>query len=252
MTKPVSTKELNLYGKEDKEDGPVLSVTEHLDELRNRLLIILAVLIISILIGFLVSKEIIRLLTVMAPPDTNFFQIKPGEFFFTSMRVAFYIGIALASPAIIWQLAGFIFPGLNKEEKKVSVPILTTAPLLFVLGSVFAYFFVAPSMLKFLFGFGRGVIATSISIESFVSFSLMIMAVCGITFLLPVILLALASAGIIDSDKLISSWRYAVILSVLLGAVLTPTPDPFNMFLVSGILITLYFISYGMLKALRM
>ena len=131
---------------------------------------------------------------------------------------------------------------------KFTIPISSFAPALFYVGAVFAYCLVAPSMLRFLFGFGTGVIPSSISIESFVSFTLMIMSVCGFIFLLPIVIFALANVGIVDSNILINQWRYAILSSLILGAMLTPTPDPFNMGLVSGILITLYFLSCGMLR----
>lgn len=247
---PISTKELELYDKQDEDSGNGLfmPLSIHLEELRNRIIISLLVLILAALIGFSFSKEIIRLLTNIAPPDTTFLQLKPGEFFFTSMRISLYCGLAIASPVIIWQLGSFILPGLKPKEKKVAIPILSGAPVLFCLGSLFAYFSVAPSMLNFLFGFGKDVISTSISIESFVSFILLIMAICGSAFLLPIVIFALANVGIVNSNVLINKWRYAILVSVILGAVLTPTPDPFNMSIVSGILIGLYFVSYGILK----
>lgn len=252
---PITTKDLKLYEhKEDEkssDDSSLMLLTDHLDELRNKILISLFVLIVASVIGFALSKNIISLLTKIAPEGTTFIQIKPGEFFFTSFRVALYAGFVLALPVILWQLAGFIIPGLTDKEKKVSIPIISASPILFALGSFFAYRFVAPSMIRFLFGFGQGVIATSISIEHFVSFTLMIMAVCGFAFLLPIVLIALANIGVVDSEILMDKWREAILISIILGAILTPTPDPLNMGLVGGILIALYFLSCGVLKVLR-
>ena len=248
--KPISTKELELYDKQDEDsnDGLLIPLSVHLEELRNKIIISLLSLTIATLVGFTFTREIIRLLTNIAPADTTFLQLRPGEFFFTSMRVALYCGLAIASPVMIWQLGSFIFPGLKPKEKKIAIPILSGAPVLFCLGSLFGYFFVAPSMLNFLFGFGKDVISTSISIESFVSFVLLIMAICGSAFLLPIVIFALANVGILNSNILIINWRYAILASVISGAVLTPTPDPFNMSIVSGILIALYFLSWGILK----
>ncbi len=252
--KPISTKELDLYKKKDINNENIetlMPLSIHLDELRNKIIISLFTVCITTLIGFLCSKEIVKLLTNIAPLETTFLQIRPGEFFFTSLRVALFAGIISASPIIIWQLASFILPGLTKKEKNIAVPIVAGAPFLFFTGAVFAYFFVVPSMLNFLFGFGKDIISTSISIESFVSFALMIMAICGSTFLLPIIILALANVGIVNSEMLVKRWKYAVLSGVILGAVLTPTPDPFNMSIVSGILILLYFISCGILKIIK-
>lgn len=248
---PTSTKDLKLYEKEvldESDNSPTMPLSIHLDELRNKIIFSLIALCLVSLISFSSSKEMIKLLTNIAPQGTAFLQIKPGEFFFTSLRVAIFCGLGTTSPIIIWQLGSFILPGLTTKEKKATILILSFAPILFGLGSVFAYYFVAPSMLKFLFGFGAGVIPSSISIENFISFTLMIMAICGFTFLLPVVIFALANVGIVDSKVLINKWRHAILLSLILGAVLTPTPDPFNMGLVSGILVTLYFLSWGILR----
>jgi len=248
---PVSTKELDLYKENDTlefDGGPVMPLSKHLEELRIKLIISIFTLLFSLLIAFSVSGQIINLLTKIAPEGTNFLQIKPGEFFFTTLRVSLYFGLGISLPVITWQLGGFIFPGLTKKEKKIVVPVLAFSPILFFIGSVVAYFFVVPSMLNFLFGFSKGLIPSSISIESFVSFSLMIMAICGFVFLVPVVLFALANVGIINSKTLIKKWQYAILGSVILGAILTPTPDPFNMSIVSGILIGLYFLSLAVIK----
>ena len=253
--KPISTKDLQLYephkDKELSNGGPLMPIVDHLNELRNKILISLFALIVSSVIGFAFSRDIISLLIKIAPAGTTFIQIKPGEFFFTSFRVSLYCGLVIALPLIFWQLAGFVIPGLTDKEKKISIPIVSASPILFVFGSLFAYRFVAPSMIKFLFGFGKDVISMSISIEHFVSFTLMIMAICGFAFLLPVVLIVLANIGVVDSKILSHKWREAVLISVILGAILTPTPDPFNMGLVSGILIVLYVLSCGILKILH-
>ena len=253
--KPISTKQLNLYKNKDVNESYIenlMPLSVHLSELRKKILISLIVVCITMLVGFSYSKEIVGLLTKIAPKGTMFLQIRPGEFFFTSLRVALFIGSISASPIIISQLSSFILPGLTRKEKSIVIPILTSAPFLFFTGVIFAYFFVVPSMLTFLFGFGKDIISASISIEHFISFTLMIMAICGCTFLLPIVILALANVGIVNSQMLIKEWRYAILASVLFGAILTPTPDPFNMSIVSGILIALYFVSVGVLKIMRL
>lgn len=252
--KPISTKQLDLYKEKDPDDEfleALMPLSTHLSELRKKIIISVSTLLFTSGISFYFGKDIISLLIQIAPQDTTFLQIRPGEFFFTSLRAALFVGILAASPIILWQLGSFIMPGLRERERKIAFPILIGAPFLFFIGAVFAYFFVAPSMLNFLFGFGKDVISTSISIESFISFALMIMAICGSTFLLPIVILALANVGIVNSKMLLSKWRYALLSSVICGAVLTPTPDPFNMGIVGGILISLYFVSVGILKIIK-
>ncbi len=251
---PTSTKELELYQKQDTEEfdtSPSMPLSRHLEELRKKIIISFTSFSVASVLGFYFSRDFISILTNLAPSDTIFLQIKPGEFFFTAMRIAVFLGVLLSSPVIIWQLGSFIFPGLNQKERKMIMPAVAAAPALFVLGCAFAYFFVAPSMLNFLFGFGKDIISTSISIESYISFTIMIMAICGFSFLIPILILGCANVGLINSKSLIRSWRYVILASVISGAVLTPTPDPFNMSIVSGILIGLYLISYGILCVMR-
>ena len=243
---PISTKDLNLYKKEDPEIE--LPLSTHLEELRQRILISLVTLFVSFVISLLYSKNIIYYLTLIAPQDTIFIQIKPGEFFFTCMRVAFYGGFAISLPVIIFQSCNFVFPGLRENEKKLLFLMVILTPFSFILGTVFAYYAVLPSMLGFLFGFGGDMITTSISIENYIAFSIMVLAICGVAFLMPAVLFVLGKLKLISSKFLISQWRYAVLLCVVLGAVLTPTPDPFNMILISGVLVFLYIISILVLK----
>ena len=251
---PISTKELDLYKKSNHNDfseGNLMPLSVHLSELRVKIIISLLALALFVLAGFMLSKPIISFLIAVAPKETLFIQIKPGEFFFTCVRISTYLGIVLSSPVILWQLASFIMPGLRKKEKQIIIPIVCVSPFLFFTGSIFAYYFVVPSTIGFLFGFGKDIIQTSISIENFVCFTLMIMAICGFAFLLPVVIVVLANVGIINSQLLINQWRYIVLISVTLGAVLTPTPDPFNMGIVSSILICLYFLSIVILKIIK-
>lgn len=247
---PISTKELSLYQgkKEITDEGPSLPLSEHLNELRKKIIISLAVFLICALITFSFSKDFLRLLILAVPSETTFLQIKPGEFFFTSLRVALFFAFIFSSPIIIWQLGSFILPGLTNKEKKIAVPILTLSPLLFLTGSAFSYFFVIKSMLNFLFFFGKDVIPISISIEYYVSFVLMILAICGFIFLLPIVIIALGSAHIVSAQTLIKKWKHALLLSLILAAIFTPTPDPINMCLVGSILIALYLVSIVILK----
>lgn len=249
--KPVSTKDLNLYkdkASDEFEIGPQMALSEHLSELRKKIILSLVVFIVFALIGFTFTSQITSLLIDIAPENTMFIQIKPGEYFFASLKISFYFAVTFSSPLLIYILGSFIAPGLKKAEKKIIAPVMILSPLLFFSGILFGYYFVTPSMLNFLFGFGENIVSSSISIENFISFSLMILSICGFTFLLPVLFIVLAFFKIIDSSFLIQKWRYFILSSVVLGAVLTPTPDPFNMCLISGLLVGLYLFSFVILK----
>ena len=246
---PISTKDLNLYNTADEhfEEEPLMPLSRHLEELRIKILICLLALIVTTIGGFFLSKGIITLLTKLAPSGTMFLQIKPGEFFFACVKVSLCFGFLLSAPVVIWQSSGFILPGLKKGERKIIIPVLIATPVLFFLGIIFSYFFVAPQMMNFLFAFGQNVISASIGIENFISFTVFILAISGLTFLLPIAILMLSALGLVNSKMLLKHWRYAILISVICGAILTPTPDPFNMLIISTILMVLYFFSCALI-----
>lgn len=238
-----------LEGKPDNPDAKELS--EHLHELRDRIIFVVSTLIILIVVAFNFSGVIIRFLQSAAPLGSSFFQIKPGELFVTSLKVSVYTGICLALPILLWQVYLFAKPGLKENEKKVIKPLVFVSPMLFWLGQVFAFYFVLPTLLEFLFGFRKNIVESRYSLEHFLNLEISILSLCGISFLLPMLIFVLGQFGIVNSKQLISVWRYVVLVAFTVSAIITPTPDPFTMSILAIALLSLYFITVIILKVTK-
>lgn len=225
--------------------------TDHLDELRNKIFICLGVAALSIMLCFYFSGDIIKFLEAAAPSGASFFQLKPGELFMSSLKVSVYLGLVIAMPIIFNQISLFLKPGLKEKENKILGPIFWGSPLLFLAGIIFAYYFVLPPLLEFLLGFRTGVVETRYGLEHFLNLELSILGLCGLAFQVPVFLITISMFNLIKSSQLFSIWRYVILGSFILAAVLTPTPDPLTMSIVASALLVLYFGTVFILKFLK-
>jgi sec-independent protein translocase protein TatC len=163
------------------------------------------------------------------------------------MKVAFFAGCVVSPPVIFWQMWLFLAPGLYDHEKKLVVPFVFFATLMFLIGVAFSYYVVVPLGFAFLIAFGSTVVTVLPSIGSYVGFFTKIMIGFGIAFELPVITFFLAMIGIVDDKMLKGFFRYAIVLIFIIAAVLTP-PDPISQVLMATPLILLYVISIYIAK----
>jgi sec-independent protein translocase protein TatC len=233
-----------------KKQGPsstTQDLSEHLEELRHRILISVAALLLCAILSFGYSGEIIRILEKTAPAGASFFQIKPGELFMISLKISLLCGLVLSSPLIFHQIARFIEPGLKPHEKKI-LAIFWISPLLFIAGFIFAYYFVLPPLFAFLLNFRQGVVESLYSLEYFTNLSISILVLCALSFQMPVLLISLGFLGLLDSRLLLKPWRYIIIGAFTLSAILTPTPDPFTMSILAASILALYFTTALILK----
>jgi len=162
--------------------------------------------------------------------------------------VAFYSGLILASPFVLFEISRFIAPGLTRKEREVVIPILILSPLLFCVGATFAYFFVLPSMIHFFGSFGQGISPVNQRLDFYVSLVSSVLLYMGLCFQLPLVIFALSYTGLVNSKLLLSIWRYAVFGAALVAMIITPDPTAFTMLLVTAALSTLYFGSVLLLK----
>lgn len=220
-----------------------MPMIDHVTELRNRILICLGCLALTLGLGFYYALPLIRLFQGMAPKTIEFVQLTPGEVLISSLRVAFYIAVALSLPVILYHMLRFVLPGLLPREKTMVSWSLIGGTLLFLAGVVFAYFFVTPSALAFLVDYGQSVAKTQLSIESYISFCSALLFVTGLMFELPMVLFLLSLTGLVTSKKLMQEWRWATILIFIVAAIVTPTQDPFSMSLVGFAMVGLYALS---------
>jgi len=266
---------------------------EHLIEFRNRLVYSVVALVIAFILCYLVSEELFAFLVkplVSAYGDDveGRRMIFTGlhEAFFTYLKVAFFAGIFLAFPVIAAQLWIFVAPGLYKNEKRAFLPFLIATPILFFLGGALAYGMVMPLAWKFLLSFETGggpslyaqafaAIAgefpnfaaylptpaetTALPIQSetrvseYLSLSMQLIFAFGLCFQLPVLLTLLGRVGIVTSAGLKSKFKYAIVGTFILAAILTP-PDPLSQIALAVPLVMLYGISIvtvGMIEKRR-
>ncbi len=220
-----------------------MSVMEHLDELRQRLITCVWVVTAAVLAAFLLARPLIEAFKWLAPESVTFVQLTPGEVLMASFKLSFLVGIALASPVILYQTLRFVLPGLKPHERRFIGLTVLSGSLLFAGGIAFAYFAVIPPALAFLLDYGQDIAENQMSIARFIDFCTSLLILTGIMFELPMVLFFLAFTGLVSSGRLLRHWRGAIVGIFLLAAVLTPSQDPFTMLIVGGALMFLYLAS---------
>ncbi|MBX9572890.1 MAG: twin-arginine translocase subunit TatC [Candidatus Obscuribacterales bacterium] len=228
-------------------DGKVMSVVDHLDELRNRLIRTLIVFVVAMAVTFSFGKEIIQFLEKPAGKMT-FQALSIEEPLLVYCKVAFYAALVLVAPYILFEISAFVAPGLRRNERKLIAPIVLGGPLLFVAGAAFCYFLVLPPMLGFFTSFGVGISPVQQRLDFYISLVTTMLFYMGICFQLPIVLFALSLAGIVNSKQLMAVWRYAVVGSSVAAAIITPDPTFISMVIVWAALLGLYFFTIGLLK----
>ncbi|NEQ39068.1 MAG: twin-arginine translocase subunit TatC [Okeania sp. SIO3I5] len=220
-------------------DEVEMSIFDHLEELRMRIFYSLIAVVVAIISCFVVAKPIVKFLEIPAQ-GVKFLQLAPGEYFFVTIKVAGYSGLLLASPFILYQIVKFVLPGLTIRERRFLGPIFLGSTVLFGLGLLFAYFAIVPAALKFFIGYGSAVVEQAWSIEKYFEFVLLLMFSTALAFQVPILQLLLGIVGIVSSQQMFSGWRYVLLGSAVLGAVLTPSTDPLTQSLLGGAVVALY------------
>jgi sec-independent protein translocase protein TatC len=223
----------------------------HIADLRKRLVISCITLVIMFFICFSFYEPILEWMMLPAkailPAGSSMVAIEMQETFFTALKVAFFTGFIFSLPVIFWQLWLFLAPGLYDHEKKLALPFVFFATLMFLIGASFAYYIVVPFGFEFLINFGNTVVMVFPSIGMYVGFFTKILFGFGIAFELPVITFFLAKIGLVDDRMLKDFFRYAVVLIFVVSALLTP-PDVLTQLLMAAPLTLLYGISIYIAK----
>lgn len=233
--------------------GPGLAtmpLIEHLRELRTRLIYCLVALGIGMLVSLLFAERIMYGLTAICPPGCQFQAIDSTEKLTTWFKIALILGLVVASPVILYQIVAFVTPALHHHERRYFYLFLPGAGILFGVGMLFGYFLVLPRTIGFLVGFlgaapettrVEGVeIQTILRISTYVSFLMNLLLVLGLAFQTPLVVFLLSKLGILTPELMKRYRRHAVLVIAVLAAVLTPTPDPFTMFMVMVPMYLLY------------
>lgn len=234
---------------DDLPDDVEMSLFDHLEELRQRIFYSLIALVIGAVGCFLFVKPLVKLLEAPAR-GIKFLQLAPGEFFFVSLKVAGYSGLLVAIPVILYQIIQFILPGLTRRERRLILPVVAGSTVLFLAGLVFAYLLLIPAAVNFFMNYGEDVVEQLWSIDRYFEFVLLLLLSTGLAFQVPVIQILLGLLGIVSAGQMLSVWRYVLLGSAVLGAVLTPSTDPITQTLLAGAVVGLYFGGIAMVALL--
>ncbi len=216
-----------------------MTLQEHLEELRQRLIKALLAVAVGFVIGLGLAFPTMRLITEMSGIE-RLYAISPTESFITYTKVALFIGIGFAMPVIVYQLVRFLAPGLTRKERRYLFRALPFVSVMFVSGVLFAFFVIVPRALSFLSHFGSSVFEAQFRAEEVLSFYMTLLLWVGVVFELPVVIFILAKLGVVTAQRLSQLRKFAVLLIAVAAALITPTPDPFNMFMVAAPMYLLY------------
>lgn len=218
---------------EEEEYFIEMTLQEHLEELRKRVIRSSLAVLGGIVVGIFASFRVIQAVADQAGVETNTLQIiSPTEPFTVYFKVVLYIAVAVAMPVLVWQFFQFVSPGLTRRERRavaLSVPFVIT---MFIAGVLFAFFVLAPRALDFLSNFGSNYFEWNPRAEEVISFYMRLMMGVGLVFQLPVVMFALAKIGAVTARQFGRVRKFAFLLGMVAAAIITPTPDPFNMMLV--------------------
>lgn len=222
---------------------------DHLEELRWRLFRIAIAVALGVGIAFaLLVTQKIDVIGLLARPVQPFLNRKlmvthPSDLFDIVMDASIAIGLIVASPVIVWQIWGFLSPALYKHEKKIVIPTLVGAALLFLCGMALAYFFVLPVTLQFFYSFQSNSAEITPTVHEYAGF---VMAMClafGAIFELPIVIVLLSALGLVKYQFLAKYRRHAFVGCIIAAAFITPGQDPTSLFALTAPLYFLYEIS---------
>lgn len=229
------------------DDEKVMSLVDHLSELRRRIGIALLAVVLGTLIGFVFSDRIISAVKAPYGPDPLLL-LNPGEGFFIYLKVALVAGIVLGMPVILWQLWAFISPGLTREERRLARPWVPLALVFFVVGVVVAYV-ILPFALAFLKGFGTGNLQNAWTADGYFGFVATLFLAFGLVMEYPIVLVLLSKVGIVTSSRLSSSRRFVILAIAVIAAVVTPGGDIVSPFVLGITMYVLYELSILLVRA---
>jgi sec-independent protein translocase protein TatC len=218
-----------------------MTLLQHLEELRGRLVAATAALVIGVLVAIIpipglgsITQLLFDALVGQAKATgVLIISIRPGETFFTYLEVAMVVGAALAMPVIIYQVLAFVSPALYEKEKKYLYLAVPGVFFSFLCGVAFCFFLTLPFATRFLAGFLSDTIAPQWSAERYIDFVSSFLFWVGLAFELPIIMFFLTKLGVVSVQRLARFRKYAFVLAFVLGAAITPTPDPINQTIVS-------------------
>lgn len=215
-----------------------MGLLDHLTELRSVLIQSGVAAFAATIICWFWSGDLLDIL-VLPIRDEGVYFTAPNEAFMTRLKLAGAMGLFVVIPFVLAKFYGFILPGLYSRERKVVTPLLVATTLLFYAGVAFAFLVIIPIATPFLLGFGTDYMEPLISVREYFSYAFRLCLAFGIVFELPLLVLFLSFIGILNPRTLLRTWRYAIVLILLMSAILTP-PDILTQVMMAGPVLVLY------------
>lgn len=227
-----------------------LTLVEHLDELRGRLIVCILVLVVALGLCFWQNQLLLDFAAGPLPDDrdqlTTFGVTEP---FTTTLTISVYGALILSLPVLLWQLYAYVLPAFSESERRVVWPILLLFPVLFLIGLAFAYFVVMPAAVNFLLDFNDDQFNIQLRARDYYSFFAMTEIACGLMFQLPLAIIAVTRLGIVKVEQLTQNRRYAYLVIAIVAAAL-PGVDPITMLIEMVPLLVLFELSILLARAL--
>lgn len=225
----------------------VVAFSEHIEELRQRLFQSFLVAALLMLLFFVDIQWWVQLLATPVS-SIKFIQLAPGEYFISTVKIAIYAGLLFSVPILGSQLILYILPGLNDNEKDIILPLLLLSTILFISGLFFSYKILIPAALSFFISYSAEFVEPLWSFDEYLNFITLLFFTTGITFQIPLIQVVLGLTDFVSSDQMIKGWKYVLVGSTIIGAILTPSTDPITQLCLSLAIIFLYFVGILILK----
>lgn len=230
-----------------------MSLGAHLVELRKRLMYAALALVVGMVVAFLVADPVIHFITepiriITAKRGDDFSALNFGTVtaaFDMRMRIAFSIGLFISAPIWLWQIWAFIMPGLTRKEIKYTVGFVLAAVPLFFAGCYLGVM-IMPHVIELMWSFTPAGATNFYYAQEYYDFVFKLMIVIGVSFVLPVFLVALNLAGVMSGRAILKGWRVAVLIATIFAALATPAADVVSMLMLAGILIVLFFAAAGL------
>jgi len=231
-----------------------MTLVEHLDELRNRIIVSALVLVVACGLCFWQNHLLLEIANKPLPNDLHGHSIKPITFgvaepFMSTLKVSIYAGIVIALPVLLYQLYAFLLPALKPTEKRVILPFLILVPVLFICGVVFSYFVVAPAAAKFLLNFNQTQFNIQVRASDYYGFLLTTLLAMGLVFQIPMGVVAVTRLGIVTPKQIAHNRRYAYLVLFVI-AMLLPGTDPVTMLIEAAPLLLLFELSLVLARLL--
>lgn len=227
-----------------------LPFAEHVEELRQRIFLFIGIILFFTCLAFLEVKDLVKILELPIH-NVKFFQLSPGEYFISTLKIAFYTGVLFSSPFGMSQLILFLLPGLTKKETRIILPLLVGSLILFGLGLAFSYYTLIPAALNFFLSYSEEVLEPFWSFDQYFEFILVLFYSTGLAFQIPIVQILVGLLNIVSPQQMLRAWRYILLLSTVLGALLTPSTDPLTQLLLSLAIVLLYFSGLGILFLIK-